>query len=358
MAITIPYTFNDRDKSIEYTDGDAGKPLVLLLHGAGGTSLDMTAPDQRGYPHYDYTEPFPPDRDEGWSAYPGVGVWSFTLDNPKEPLISWQQILQDNGFPTATYSQVDSTGPIQSAEDELVVVINKLQMPPAKLELPNLPAKELVILAHSRGGLLARKVLKDHADLVPNLTTVITLDSPHLGSELANLATTLNDVILWFPSSIQPLITQVLGDFANLVAQPAWQELAVGSPFLMDLANGEGALPGVRYFTFGGISVKLTRLLSWVYNLESAIPQWHWPPFHHVITLIEVPVISPVANSVPPVVDEIANGKGDILTADKRCRLPFAVHQTNAINHPECLWDPGLQTQVLSILGDDTGFWE
>jgi len=38
---------------------------------------------------------------------------------------------------------------------------------------------------------------------------------------------------------------------------------------------------------------------------------------HHVI---EVPVISPVANSVPPVVDEIANGKGDILTADKRCR--------------------------------------
>jgi hypothetical protein len=69
-------------------------------------------------------------------------------------------------------------------------------------------------------------------------------------------------------------------------------------------------------------------------------------------------VVSPVCNSIPPFEDEITNGKGDILTADERCRLPFAVHQTNAINHPECLGNPLLQVQVLAILGDETGFWE
>lgn len=358
MPISIPYVFDDQNKSIVYTDGDPTKPLVLMLHGAGGTSLDMTAPDQTGYPHYDYKEPFPPDRDEGWSLYPGVGVWSFALDNALEPLISWQQILQDNGFRTATYSQVDSTGLLEHAVEELVVVINTLNTPPAQAEVPDLPAKQLVILAHSRGGLLTRLFLKEHADLVPNLTTVITLDSPHQGSELANMASSLSDAIMAFPGVIQQLVQQVLGGFVTLVEEPAWQQLSVGSAFLTQLQDGEKALPGVRYFTFGGISVELTRLLSWVYTLGSAIPQWHWPPFHHVITLIEIPAISPVCNSIPPFTDEITNGKGDILTADMRCRLPFAVHQTNRINHPECLWDQGLQAQVLAILGDDTGFWE
>ena len=358
MPIDIPYVFEDQDKAIEYTDGDPSKPLLLLLHGAGGTISDMTNIDQTPYPHYDYNAPFPPDRDEGWSIYPGVGVWSFELDPVKDPLVSWRQILQDNGFATATYGQVDSTGKIQHAEGELVVVINTLNQPPTGLKTPNLPAKELVILSHSRGGLLTRRFLRDHANLVPNLTKVITLDSPHQGSELANVADTFSKAIMAFPSSVQQLIQQALGGFVSLVEEPAWQELAVGSAFLKVLQDGETALPGVQYFTFGGISVEVTRVLSWVYTLGSAIPQWHWPPFHHVITLIEVPVVSPVCNSIPPFEDEITNGKGDILTADKRCRLPFAVHQTNAINHPECLWNPLLQAQVLAILGNDTGFWE
>jgi hypothetical protein len=352
----INYQFEKKDRSIEYTDGDASKPLVLLLHGAGGTIADMTSIDDTPYPHYDYSEPFPPDRDEGWSTYPGIGVWSFTLDNKKDPLVSWRQVLQDNGFPTATYGQVDTTGKIDHAEAELVVVINTLSQPPT--EISGLPAKELVILAHSRGGLLTRKFLKDHASLVSNLTKVITIDSPHQGSELANLAHTLSDAIAAIPNPIGPLIEQALGGFATLVQQTAWQELSVGSAFLQDLQNGETALPGVQYFTFGGISVKFTRIRSWVYDLGSAIPQWHWPPFHHVITMIEVPLVSPVANSLPPILAEITNGKGDMLTADERCRLPFAVHRTNQINHAECLWDGGLQAQVLAILGDDSGFWE
>jgi pimeloyl-ACP methyl ester carboxylesterase len=356
VLTSIHYSFEKQDKVIEYTDGEAGKPLVLLLHGAGGTISDMTSIDDTPYPHYDYSAPFPPDRDEGWALYPGVGVWSFTLDGKKDPLVSWRQILQDNGFPTATYGQVDSTGRIEHAEAELEVVVNTLSQPP--ISVTGLPAKELVILCHSRGGLLTRKFLKDHADLVPNLSKVITIDSPHQGSELANLARSLGDAIAAFPNPIRSLIEQALGDFATLVEKPAWQELSIGSAFLQELQKGEAALPGVQYFTFGGISVKVTRVLSWVYTLGSAIPQWHWPPFHHVITMVEVPLVSPVCNSLPPFCDEITNGKGDILTADARCRLPFAVHRTNAINHAECLFDAGLQAQVLAILGDQTGFWE
>ena len=70
-----------------------------------------------------------------------------------------------------------------------------------------------------------------------------------------------------------------------------------------------------------------------------------------------MPIVSPVANSVPPFADEITEGKGDILTAQDKTTLPFAVHRTNPINHAEALWDPGLQSQVLAILGDAGGFW-
>jgi hypothetical protein len=54
------------------------------------------------------------------------------------------------------------------------------------------------------------------------------------------------------------------------------------------------------------------------------------------------------------VIEELSEGRGDLLTADSRTRLPFAVaHQTNPINHAEALWDPILQAQVLRILGVD-----
>jgi hypothetical protein len=96
------------------------------------------------------------------------------------------------------------------------------------------------------------------------------------------------------------------------------------------------------------------------------VPQWHLPPFLHERTEVELPGISPVADSLPNLIDELADGRGDLLTADARTRLPFATHQTNPINHAETLWDPILQQQVLRILGEDivvvppdrgTSFW-
>ena len=59
----------------------------------------------------------------------------------------------------------------------------------------------------------------------------------------------------------------------------------------------------------------------------------------------------PVANTLPPTIDELTEGRGDLLTADLRDRLPFAMHQTNPINHAEALWHPTIQAQVLNILG-------
>jgi pimeloyl-ACP methyl ester carboxylesterase len=280
-------------------------------------------------------------------------VWKFTLDSLKD-VRSWQQVLSEHAFPTAVYDQSNASAPIDPAEvDELVSVVREITA--------ELGESDLVIIAHSRGGLLARKFLKDHAAEAPRFRRLITLHSPHQGDRLATLATGLDAGLMSIRSALpqggQQVFDDATGWLTQLVGTTAFQDFAEASQFLTDLAQGETALPGVEYFTFGGTSVRFTRVLSWVYTLGSAFPQWHWPPFHHTITLIEVPIVSPVANSVPPFTDEITEGKGDILTAQDKTTLPFAVHRTNPINHAEALWDPGLQSQVLAILGDAGGFW-
>jgi pimeloyl-ACP methyl ester carboxylesterase len=308
----------------------------------------MTVPAKSPDHNYDYTAPFAPNRSIGWRAYPGVGIWSFVLDS-KKAVTSWQDVLQQHGFRTTTYSQVASTGFLARPVEELAQVMAALSSA--------LPDAKFVLIGQSRGGVLIRKFLKDHPDRASQVTTVITLHAPHAGSRLAAAATDIEMLLDDLRQSLGSIVDSIFGWLRTMVQAPAFQELAVGSAFLSDLEQNEAPLPGVSYFTFGGTSVRFTRILDWAYTLGSAIPQWHWPPFFHEIEMAELPVISPFANSLPNLIEEITDGQGDLLTADVRTRLPFATHRTNAINHAESLWDARLQDQVLQILGIESSFW-
>jgi pimeloyl-ACP methyl ester carboxylesterase len=339
----VTYVFEKETRTVEVTDGDPDRPLVLLLHGAMGTILDMVDPASGPDNNYDNLSPLDPDVEIGPSSYPGVGVYSCCTLDPKKVVQSWRTVLQNNHFPTAAYSQVDNAGFLARPVMELVEVVRALN--------GSYENKPLVLLAHSRGGLLTRAFLKAFPDDAASITTVITLHSPHTGSSLANLAVSVRDAIDGLTSTFGSVVTTALGWLLNMADSDAFREMAVGSSFLADLAAGEGPLKGIEYFTFGGVSVRLTRIRQWVYTLDSAVPRWNWPPFDHARMETEVPVASPLADSLPNVIEELTEGRGDLLTADMRARLPFATHQTNPINHAEALWDPILQAQVLRILG-------
>lgn len=335
-------------KPLSISDGDKDKPIVILLHGHGGTHFDMSDPATLGV-NYDNTSPFPPDRDVGWRDYPGIGVWKF--DFLTKDVTGWRPVLWHAGFPTATYDQVNNAGPLQPAVEELADVVRRLNA--------EMPGPKIVFLTHSRGGLLVRKFIKDNfnsPDLVGRISHVITLHGPHQGSDLANVVIDLKNAIDAVTMAI-PALAGPLAWLIDKVTNNGYQELRVGGPFITSLQIDEMALPAAEYHTFGGTSVELTRILAWVYTLGSAIPQWHLPPFFHTITMIEVPGVSPVLNSLPPLTDEIIEGAGDMLVADARSRLPFAVAMSNQLNHAEALWDANLQNQVLQILGVHVGMW-
>ena len=332
--------------SVRLTDGDAAKPIVVMLHGTGGTIGDFSNPATSRPFNFDFRASFPPDRDEGWHWYPGLTAWSFELD-PFKAVQGWEPFLRAAGFRTANYTQVDATGVLARPAVELAAVAREL--------IRRFPDARLAFLAHSRGGVLVRKFLKDFATdaaFAGHIWKVITLATPHQGTEVANHTLTLRSLISALRVAYGPIIDLAFAPFVAVLNQPANQEFAVGSAFLTNLAQDEHAFAGATYHTFAGTSPLLTRVLAWNFTVGSAFPQWHAPPFHWTISLGET-LVSPVLNSLPNLFAEITEGEGDTIAANVRAHLPFSATRTaNPINHWEHLWDPALQSQVRALLDE------
>ena len=53
----------------------------------------------------------------------------------------------------------------------------------------------------------------------------------------------------------------------------------------------------------------------WTFTAMSAVPRWHWPPFHWTIHESELPVESPQLDALPDLAPEVTPGVGDGLVA-------------------------------------------
>jgi pimeloyl-ACP methyl ester carboxylesterase len=354
---------------------DLGLPVVILLHGLGGTSGDMTAPaTARPGLAYDLNATYPLYTGAGFHFTPPlVPVQGFFLDAAVMTLTSWRDALNSFGFTTVDYSQSGPTIAADAAELAAIAV--------ALAGDQRLAGMRFAIVAHSRGGLVARNFLTTSltnaalAGFMARMTTLVTLHSPHTGSGLANLGMTVDGLlagiqVAFSGAGLAP--PPFLGTLRAMVTSPAIAELAVGSPTLAGIAAME-PVPGVVYRTFGGTSTQFVRLWANVFTPDSGIPlPVPWPWFHWGTTPVLVGALldpltflpAAVLSGVPLVTElitaltqlaattpELQDGAGDVLVTDAHARLPFeASHGTNPINHADALWDAGLQAQVLAIL--------
>jgi len=184
--------------------------------------------------------------------------------------ITWSQTRSDD---LLQYAVAEATGVLAALEARVFapyaadVAANGGAVPP------------LILLCHSRGGLVARAALKGlGATGVPHLRQVITLCTPHYGSYMPKLAATYNETLSdaidlgplghQLPGPVRAVVERrldpLLTDLANRVRMallhssgtlaqgPGFPELDPQSATLTTLADGEEALPGVRYVGFGG----------------------------------------------------------------------------------------------------------
>jgi pimeloyl-ACP methyl ester carboxylesterase len=363
-----------------HVDGplDPSLPLVVLLHGLGGSSLDMTDPlSAYGSVSFDRTATFPLFEDAGFSFTPPLlPVNGFFLDPPATALTSWRTALLQAGFSTVTYNQSGVTI-AQDVTQLTTLALGPLSSQPAGLKLDGM---RIAFVGHSRGGVLARAFLVAAAAtpalaaFLGRVTSVVTLHSPHVGSGLANLAGTVDGLLaqvmtIMATMGIPPpgLLTMLRSRTGN----PAVAELMVGSSILAGIAAAE-PVGGVTYHTFGGTSTVFARLWAKVFTPDSTIPlPVPFPLFHHGTTpvpvgapldavsfaptlVVPVPVITELATTLgvlAATTPELRQGAGDGLVSDARAHLLFsATRTTNALNHLEALADRTLQAQVVAIL--------
>ena len=345
---------------------DPTKPAILLVHGLHQSAHSWTKPSaspigDRWY--FDYATK--PERIRVESSYPNAGIFkvgrSERLD--VDPL-NWFDFLVGQGYTVATWSQPGET--FRAAYPSADSAFRELLAATASAS-PGAPPP-VALIGHSRGGLIIRQLLKDHGS-AGRVRWVITLHSPHHGSSLSNApGRACTDLLALFTGAAHAVEKQLLreGGFVdefrgmcsglNGFIESESRELAPNSSLIRGLAEGETAVPGVKYYTFGGTRPTYIRYYVWPLATTSSVPQfrvkglsakqyfiWEADP-------VEIPVLSPLFDRAGGAAAEVTPGQGDGLVTDKSARLPFALHTTTDLNHAEVLWDRGLQRKVVSIL--------
>jgi hypothetical protein len=358
---------------------DASVPLVILLHGLGGTSADMTAPlVPYGAVAFNRAVTFPPYRDEGIQVTPPlVPAARFYADPPLSTATSWRDALNAAGFPTATYTQNGGTIGVSAAQ------LATFAAGPLSND-PDLMKMRIAFVCHSRGGLIARSFLVSASTnpalsaFLSRVTALITLHSPHGGSGLATAAVVVDGLAARIQSALAMAGLPPLGILSMLrmvTSSPNLPELIPGNAVLTTIAAGE-PVAGIAYHTFGGTSTAALRIWADVYTPDSTFP-WFIPfvpiPFFHwgstpltigaplnAVSFLPTAILAPTPlvtelmttlATLSATTPELLHGFGDVLVSDARAHLPFsATRTTNSLNHAEALWDPTLQSQVITIL--------
>jgi pimeloyl-ACP methyl ester carboxylesterase len=338
-------------------DRRADREVVLLLHGLGGTKDDWRFPDWRDY-HWDLAHD-PPDRHDDNNLVPPLDhLPEFGLSPMRSDLRCWSGVLKALGHTVVNYSQEGSQEVLDVPLAQFVQRIVPFLR--SNVLTGNLAGKRVVVLGHSRGGILIRRYLHElPEDGQEWIARVITLCSPHQGTmapvakqKLVDAATVLGLPVFGPSLLLFNLVGRIAGWFDE--SSGAVQLLPDDALFAELAAPAD--VPDIEFATFGGTSVRFARVYSWHYTPGSYVPNWSdFPDFRFDWTevALEVPLASPMLDQLPDfAVDaEQDNGQGDGLVADARARLPGAPHERIRVNHAEALWDEELFERVADLLG-------
>lgn len=243
---------------------------------------------------------------------------------PPEKLHTLLHRLKEKDFPVITWSQKRPAETI----DRVVAELNEI-LEYAK----NITKNDIIIITHSRGGLIARKYLmKNHK----SIKALITIACPHKGSSLANIASYLSPII----SFVRPLISfteknnssttiKRLIDFIN---SEALKELLPESPFFKTLNDEPKS--SIKYISVGGTNPSLLRIYK--YNLIKESAEIFAVPEEFFIIPDSLKKIIP-DNLFP---NEWKTGKGDGLVSTDSARFPWDCEHFNFnANHASILFD-------------------
>lgn len=356
---------------------DPTRPAILLFHGTLQDGRTWTAPSYTEYA-YDHKHHPPKTKVGGMHDLGNSGPYKVSKSKwlydskaaegrPRwDKANNWFDFLVQQGFTVATWSQnmptVSAAMPSARAAFDAFLAQTAARSPGAP--------PRVALIAHGRGGLLVRQVLKEKGSQ-GRVKWVVTLHSPHAGSEVdrtpAKLTAEVADLMdCCTPATVQQPFKSQLRQLAvegifpltkSLMADES-RELQPDSPLFRNLREGEKKLDDVTYYTFGGTNPLMSRLYFWLFDAESAKPKYTEDGKQYFVwraVPVEITNVSPLLDKIRDFAPEVAPGKGDGLVSDASSRLPWSIHTTTSLNHAELLWDRPLMSRVAGLLGNGRG---
>ncbi len=206
-----------------FYDGDREKPLVVFVHGMGMDANFWADPD---------------------SARVLGGKYPLRILLGEVEIKNSFNDLRSLGYPVMTWSQKRPAGDAGAALEELHEIVKEYA------------SKDIILIGHSRGGLLARKLAGSNSH---NIKLIVTIASPHHGSNVAKWA----DMISPFASTLKKIIDAGhKGESASAVQRvlgflsgPGLKEMLPESAFIKSLPAQPAA--GTKTISIGGTDPSL-----------------------------------------------------------------------------------------------------
>ena len=283
-----------KDLDISYHRGSMNKPAVVLIHGLGMDKHIWINPLMS-------------------RILGGLLPLQIILGKRTDVKTVYQDLKHDD-YSVITWSQKRPMASIDTVVEELKEIIKIAK---------GLTKDGLVIIGHSRGGLVARRYLLEGD---PSIRVLITISTPHKGTILSRYAMYLSP----FAERIEPLFSKTKGKFSsavrrslNFLKSEALKELLPDSPFFKTLKDKPRK--GVYYRSMGGTYPTLFTMagIRIPDSLCKVIPEGLCPP-------------------------ELKIGEGDGMVSAASSVLSWADKHFNfELNHADILFDKMVRNKIL-----------
>jgi pimeloyl-ACP methyl ester carboxylesterase len=226
--------------------------------------------------------------------------------------------LRLKGYPVITWSQKRPAGPIGSAASELNEIVRIAY---------KLTKAGIILIGHSRGGLIGRKYLlrRDRS-----IKALITISTPHKGSSLARVVNYVSPLLSiltpFFPAGDKSTRLFAIKRIFEFLRSRALKELLPESRFFKSM--NDGPLEWVYYISAGGTNPTLFHFYNFSFPdvLDRIIPENLYP-------------------------EELKKGRGDGLVSAESSKIPWShEHYNFGLNHAEILFDEGVRKTILKSI--------